>query len=85
MSASFSLRLGLQAHLVFLVNVALLRVRIWFSSLVIPATLTAPEMGGHRYRKLMNILQQASLRQALVWGNGNREFPQATHPAGLRG
>ena len=41
MSASFSLRLGLQEHLVFLVNVALLRVRIWFSSLVIPATLTA--------------------------------------------
>ena len=57
MSASFSLRLGLHAHLVFLVNVALLRVRIWFSSLVIPATLTAPEMGCHRYRKLMNILQ----------------------------
>ncbi|AHE49834.1 hypothetical protein AH4AK4_2393 [Aeromonas hydrophila 4AK4] len=57
MSASFSLRLGLQAHLVFLVNVALLRVRIWFSSLFIPAKLTAPQMGCHRYRKLMNILQ----------------------------
>ena len=39
MSLSLSLRLGLQAHLVFLANVALLRVRILFSSLVILALM----------------------------------------------
>ena len=50
-----------------------------------PGDADSPDIGGHRYRKLMNILQQASLRQAWVWEDGNREFPQTTHPAGLRG
>lgn len=56
MSASLSLRLGLQLHLLFLAKVALLRVLIssppWSFRLFVPVTAFFD-----RYRKLMNILR----------------------------
>jgi len=53
MSASLSLRLGLQAHLVFRANMALLRARILFSSLV----LRGAERALGRNCNAMNTLQ----------------------------
>ncbi|PJC94133.1 hypothetical protein CUC44_05405 [Aeromonas lusitana] len=60
MSLSLSLRLGLQAHLVFLVSIALLRVRILFSSRganILAWSMVPVGAFVYRYRKLMNILR----------------------------